>query len=148
MPARYIINQDLNMALYICEGRLRGSELLDTALEVISDPRRKMGMVSIIDMIGVQEEFDIEDLRQVVKIVHDMSHGWTTQPTRIAVLTYSKGVSLLAEAVMSMSVGRMDIRSFGGICDAAKWLGLDNLKNEALRIWMDARNLQGPAECL
>lgn len=135
MPIRYSIHPELNMILYIGEGVVTAQEFFKAAKAASQDSRRKWGMTNIIDMLGAEEDFDLQDIRQAIENSKSfLRQGLQLEP--MAVLSYSTGIRLIADAVKMMADGiQMEFDVYGSIEESLPSLGYSHCMEEALSFY-------------
>jgi len=108
MPIRYQISPELNIILYIGEGLLTGSEYFKAAELAYLDEYRKWGMTTIVDILSVEADFDLEDMHHVINFSKNLSQK-NLEPEQVVLLTHSKGIYLISNALKMMS-GNISIK--------------------------------------
>lgn len=135
MPIRYCINPELNMILYIGEGVVTAAEYFKTANTASQDLRRRWGMVTVVDMLSAEEDFDLQDIRRAI----DLGKGYLEQGLKlesVIVLSYSTGIRLVADAVKMMSVDvQLDFEVFTSIEEMIGALGYSDCKQEVVSFY-------------
>ncbi len=139
MPIRYCIHPELNMILYIGEGVVTAAEYFKTATIASQDPRRKWGMINIVDMLGAEEDFDLQDVRRAIEIGKSFfDRGLKLEP--MAVLSYSTGVRLVADAVKLMSVDvKLEFEVYSSIEEMIEAMGYSSCKQELISFYEHCR---------
>ena len=102
MPLRYYISPELNIILFIGEGLLTGSEFFKVADLVEHDERRKWGMITIVDALSAETDFELEDMHHAIDFTNNLSQKGI-EPEQVVVLTHSKGIQLISNAIKILS---------------------------------------------
>lgn len=98
MPIRYNINPELNIVLFFGEGLMTGSEFFKAAGLAGHDERRKWGMITIVDVLSAETDFEVEDMHHVIDFTNNLSEKGV-EPEQVAVLTHSMGIQLIANTM-------------------------------------------------
>ncbi len=102
MPIRYRINPELNIILFIGEGLMTGSEYFKAQELAELDEHRKWGMTTIVDILSVEADFDLEDMHHAINFAKNLPQKGL-EPEQVILLTHSKGIYLMSNALKMMS---------------------------------------------
>ena len=102
MAIRYYINPELNIILFVGKETVTGSEYFQAAEAASQDKLRKWGMVTIIDVLSVETDFDLQDIKRAIAF-NDKLPEKGFEPERVIALTASKGMHFVGEAMKALS---------------------------------------------
>ena len=98
MPIQYHFNPDLNIILFIGEELMTGSEFFKAVELASHDEYRKWGMITIVDALSAELDFELEDMHHAIEFTNNLSQKGL-EPEQVAVLTNSKGIQLISNAI-------------------------------------------------
>ena len=139
MPLRYYISPELNIILFIGEGLLTGSEFFKAADLVEHDERRKWGMVTIVDALSAEVDFELEDMHHVIDFTNNLSQKGL-EPEQVVVLTYSKGIQLISNTIKMLSSKtpvKFDV--FNTLDELISSLGFSEHKQEIIQFYNESK---------
>ncbi len=122
MSVRYRMSPELNLVVFVGMGAVTGRDLLASVRASLDDPLRVPGMLNILDMINAQDEIEIHDLQAVIELERRFHRR--NGAVLLAVLSFSDGMRLLANAITLLSDGTIEAEVFHDVQTAAAWLGL------------------------
>ena len=122
MPVHYRISPKLNLVVFVHKGAVTGNDLLFAISASFDDPLRVPGMLNILDMFDVQDELEMKDLWDVLELEKKVRQR--KEAVKVAVLSWSDGVKILASAMTLMSGGTIEAEVFNTVHDASAWLGI------------------------
>ena len=135
MTIRYYINPDLNIILYVGEKIVTGSEYFQAAKTASQDKLRKWGMVTIIDVLSAEVDFELKDMRFAIDINDNLSEKGL-EPEEVAVLSHSKGIRLIADTLKLLpSNSAIKLEVFNTVEDLISSLGFSEQKQEFLEFY-------------
>ena len=135
MTIRYYINPDLNIILYVGEKIVTGSEYFQAAKTASQDKLRKWGMVTIIDVLSAEVDFELKDMRFAIDINDNLSEKGL-EPEEVAILTHSKGIRLIADTIKLLpSNSAIKLEVFNTVEDLISSLGFSEQKQEFLEFY-------------
>lgn len=135
MTIRYYINPDLNIILYVGEKIVTGSEYFQAAKTASQDKLRKWGMVTIIDVLSAEVDFELKDMRFAIDFNDKLSEKGL-EPEEVAVLTHSKGIRLIADTLKLLpSNSAIKLEVFNTVEDLISSLGFSEQKQEFLEFY-------------
>ncbi len=135
MAIRYYINPDLNIILYVGEKIVTGSEYFQAAKTASQDKLRKWGMVTIIDVLSAEVDFELKDMRFAIDINDTLSEKGL-EPEKVAVLTRSKGIRLIADTMKLLPSNLpIKIEVFNTVEDLISSLGFSEQKQEFIEFY-------------
>jgi hypothetical protein len=135
MPFRYHINSELNIILIIGEGLVTGSEYFKVAEIASQDKLRKWGMVTIVDLLSAELDFELKDIRRVIEFTNNLTlKGF--EPEEVAALASSKGIHLIGETLKLLS-GNVPVKIsvFTTLDELISSLGLSEHKQELVSFY-------------
>lgn len=130
MPLRYHINPELNIVLLIGEGLVTGAEYFKTAENASLDKLRTWGMVTIIDILSAETDFELQDMRRAIEFTNNLSQKGL-DPEQVVALTNSKSIFLIGET-LKMLPSKISIKFdvFNTLDDLISSLGLSERRQE------------------
>ena len=135
MTIRYYINPDLNIILYIGEKIVTGSEYFQAAKTASQDKLRKWGMVTIIDVLSAEVDFELKDMRFAIDINDNLSEKGL-ESEEVAVLSHSKGIRLIADTLKLLSSNSaIKLEVFNTVEDLISSLGFSEQEQEFLEFY-------------
>jgi len=130
MPIRYYINPELNIVLYIAEGVVTGTEYFKAAETASNDKLRRWGMVTIIDILFAEADFDLKDLQFVIEFSNKVSQKGL-EPEQVIALTQSQGIRLIANTLQLMSgQAPINFNVFSNLDEIISFLGYADRRQE------------------
>jgi hypothetical protein len=102
MSIRYYINPELNIILFVGKEIVTGSEYFRAANMAAQDKLRKWGMVTIIDILSMETDFELQDLKHAIAINNTLPEKGL-EPEQVIALTESKGMHFVGEAMKALS---------------------------------------------
>ena len=139
MPIRYCISPELNIILYVAEKIMTGSEYFNAAELACLDERRKWGMTTIVDILSVETDFDLEDMHHAINFSKNLPQKGL-EPEQVVLLTNSKGISLISNAIKMMSDKieiKLDVVST--LDDLISFLGFSERKQEFVQFYNECK---------
>ena len=139
MPIRYCISPELNIILYIGEELMTGSEYFNAAGLAYLDERRKWGMITIVDILSVETDFDLEDMHHAIDFSKNLPQKGL-EPEQVVLLTNSKGISLISNAIKMMSntiAIKLDV--VNTLDDLTSLLGFSERKQEFIQFYNECK---------
>ncbi|MBE0669116.1 MAG: hypothetical protein IH588_00880 [Anaerolineales bacterium] len=136
MPIRYDIHPGLDFLLYIFEGECSAREYFDLYHSIyLKDKRRHHGMKILMDLYKGKLYFEVEDLREARELMAKNKEEGHPRD-RVAVLSKSSSMSQLTDTLKLIADNLpMELELFHNFHDSARWLGLAEHENEAMRFW-------------
>lgn len=124
MTFRYHIHPELNIILMVGEGLVTGDEYFNTAEKASKDALRTWGMITIIDILSAEADFELKDMRRAIEFNNQLSQqGLAPEP--VAALTNSKSIFLIGETLkMLPSKTPIKFDTFNTLDDLITSLGL------------------------
>jgi len=98
MPIHYHINPELNLILFIGEGLVTGSDYFKTAEIASQDKLRKWGMVTIVDLLSAETDFELQDMRFAIEFTNSLSRK-SLEPEQVIAITSSKAIKLISDSL-------------------------------------------------
>ncbi len=135
MPFHYHIHPALNIILMIGEGLVTGDEYFNAAEKASKDALRTWGMVTIIDILSAEADFELQDMRRAIEFNNQLSQkGLAPEP--VAALTNSKGIFLIGET-LKMLPSKIPIKfdTFNTLDDLITSLGLSEHRQEIIAFY-------------
>ena len=102
MPIRYYISPELNIILFIGKGLITGSEYFKAAETASQDKLRKWGMVTVIDVLSAEIDFDLQDIKRAIAFNNALPENGL-EPEQVIALTESKSMHFVGEAMKALS---------------------------------------------
>ena len=102
MPIRYYINPELNIILFIAKELITGSEYFKAAETASQDKLRKWGMVTVIDVLSAEIDFDLQDIKRAIAFNNALPENGL-EPEQVIALTESKSMHFVGEAMKALS---------------------------------------------
>ena len=135
MPIRYRISPELNIILYVGEKILTGSEYFKAAELASLDEHRKWGMTTIVDILSVEADFDLEDMHRAIDFSKNLPQKGL-EPEQVVLLTHSKGIYLISNALKMMS-DKISIKvdAVSTLDDLISLLGFSERRQEFIRFY-------------
>ena len=96
MPFRYYINPAFNVILLVGQDIVTGAEYFDTANAASQDKLRTWGMVTVIDILAVETDFDLQDIKRAIAF-NDTLPKAGLEPERVIAFTVSRGMHFIGE---------------------------------------------------
>ena len=119
----------------IGEGIVTGSEYFQAAKTASQDKLRKWGMVTIIDVLSAEVDFELKDMRFAIDINDNLSEKGL-EPEEVAVLSHSKGIRLIADTLKLLpSNSAIKLEVFNTVEDLISSLGFSEQKQEFLEFY-------------
>lgn len=136
MSVTYHISPELNLVIFVCKEAVTGNDLLFAVNASFDDPLRVPGMLNILDMFDAQDELEMKDLWAVLELEKRVRQR--KDAVKVAVLSWSKGIKILAKSMKLMSNETIEAEMFDTVHDACAWLGIIE-EEQALRFLDEAR---------
>ena len=135
MPIRYCISPELNIILYVGEEILTGSEYFKAAELASLDEHRKWGMTTIVDILSVEADFDLEDMHRAIDFAKNLPQKGL-EPEQVVLLTHSKGIYLISNALKMMSdKNPIKVDVVSTLDDLISLLGFSERRQEFIRFY-------------
>lgn len=119
----------------IGEGLVTGDEYFNAAEKASKDALRTWGMVTIIDILSAEADFELQDMRRAIEFNNQLSQkGLAPEP--VAALTNSKGIFLIGET-LKMLPSKIPIKfdTFNTLDDLITSLGLSEHRQEIIAFY-------------
>ena len=141
MSICYNISPELNMLIYICKGLITPAEFFNMTNTASLDTRRKHGMMTVIDILSAEVDFELKDMHYVIDLTNDMA-AKGLEPESIVVLTQSKGMHLVGEAMESLpSKAKLKLNMLYSLDDVITSFGLSEFRQEVIQFWEESKSL-------
>jgi hypothetical protein len=139
MPIRYYISPELNIILYIGEEVMTSSEYFEAAAFASRDEHRRWGMVTIIDILSAEADFELQDIHGVISFANNL-HQQGLEPEQIIVLTLSTGIYLASETIkMLPSEVPIKLDVVSTLDDLISSLGFSVRKQEFIQFYNESK---------
>lgn len=140
MPIRYYINPELNLILFIGEGLVTGSDYFKTAEIAFQDKLRKWGMVTIVDLLSCETDFELQDMRFAIEFTNNLSRKML-EPEQVIALTSSKAIRLITDSLKLMpSKVPIKLDLFSTIEELIVFLNISDRKQEFMIFYDQCKN--------
>lgn len=135
MAIRYYINPELNLILYIGDKIVTGSEYFKAAETAAHDKLRKWGMVTIIDILSAETDFDLQDIKRAIAF-NDKLPEYGMEPEEVIALTQSKGVRLIGETLKLLpSITPVKFEVVGTLDELITLLNMQEYRHEFISFY-------------
>lgn len=140
MPIRYYINPEFNLILFIGEGLVTGSDYFKTAEIAFQDKLRKWGMVTIVDLLSCETDFELQDMRFAIESTNSLSRKML-EPEQVIALTSSKAIRLITDSLKLMpSKVPIKLDLFSTIEELIVFLNISDRKQEFMIFYDQCKN--------
>ena len=140
MSIRYNISPELNLLIYICKGLITPAEFFELANTSFHDTRRKNGMMIVIDILSAGVDFELKDIQHIIDLTNDMAEQGL-EPESTAILTQSKGMHILGEAMkLFPTKAKLKISMFYTLDDVITSFGLSEFRQEVIQFWEESKS--------
>ena len=141
MPIRYNISPELNMLIIVGRGAVTSAEFFQTADSIFSDPHRKPGLITMIDLFAAVEDFHLKDIYEAIKRMEKSSERGF-EPGPVVLLSRSTGIHVLSDTFNLLGGrARFKMKAFHTMEDAIKWLDLLDMQQEITQFWQETHSL-------
>lgn len=146
MPIRYYINSELGVILYVGIGTVTGTQYFEAAEKAFNDRCRKWGMVTVIDVLNADTDFELHDVRRAIELINRLPHGGL-EPEQVVALTRSKGIRLISDT-MKLMPSKVPIKFdvLAHISELIAFLGLSDREREFMSFYNECTSGVEPSE--
>ncbi len=139
MPVRYSIDPTLNLMYFLVYGRVSAQDLAEIERRLATDPLRRPEMLSIADMLYVQElSFEVTDIRRWVEHLGQLTKSGSESDEAglmIAILWESSFAETFSQMLMLMALDfTIGVKSFTLLEEALTWMKLTEAQERILAI--------------
>lgn len=140
MSIRHYINPEFNLILFIGEGLVTGSDYFKTAEIAFQDKLRKWGMVTIVDLLSCETDFELQDMRFAIEFTNSLSRKML-EPEQVIALTSSKAIRLITDSLKLMpSKVPIKLDLFNAIDEMIVFLNISDRKQEFMIFYDQCKN--------
>ncbi|MBP6178167.1 MAG: hypothetical protein KA473_06360 [Anaerolineales bacterium] len=140
MPIRCYINPEFNLILFIGDGLVTGSDYFKAAEIASQDKLRKWGMVTIVDLLSAETDFELQDMRFAIEFTNNLSRK-KLEPEQVIALTSSKAIHLISDSLKLLpSKVPVKLDLLNSVDELISFLGISERKQEFMAFYDQCKN--------